>query len=793
MPGSQTVTRRRAIFLIVFLGLAVGACETRASESRITTNSADQDYPSIWGNIIAWHDSRNGNSDIYAYNIAAAQESRITTDAANQFYPDVSASIITWDDFRNGTWDIYYYNLGTGVESYVVIDPAGQSGSAASGYRVVWTDTRAANADIYYKDVSTGASKAIITYMTHQTAPDISGDLIVWQDKRAGAANIDIWGHNLATSQEFQVTTDTHDQISPAISGQRVVWQDNRNGNSDIYMRDLSTGEETPICIASGDQTEPAIDGNIIVWTDMRNGNPDIYMFDLSTSQEYPVCIDGSEQRHPAVSQGRAVWADKRNGNWDIYMADVGDPEPPTVALTSPAQGATVSGTVTVAATASDNQEVSRVDFLLDGAVAASDTVEPYEWQWNTVGTPDGAHVVKAKAYDPSGNWAEASKNVSVDNGNPSVSLTSPAPGSWVGGTVGVNANAVDAVGVNRVEFRVDGALRCTDGAAPYSWAWDTLAQSNGAHALRATAYDNAGHSSYDEHSVSVDNTTPSVELIAPEEGLTVKDSAAVDATASDTVSGVSRVEFYLDGAVTKTCTAAPYTWQWDTTSYSEGTHVVAAAAIDEAGNQGLDTHAVAVDNVTFDDVLKTSPFWRYVEALVREGITGGCHAAPPLYCPADKVTRAQMAKFLCTAARKARLDQDPPTFADVPTSHYFQKWIERLADAGSWGGSPPTSGCRTVQAARYFCPGDGVTRGQMAKFLCIATGKTELNNSTPTFSDVPTGHQFYGWIERLADAASWGGVAPTSGCTASTYCPSSPATRAQMAKFLVLAFGLSY
>lgn len=785
--------RRRAVFIIIFLGLALGACETRAAELRVTTNSADQDYPSIWGNIIAWHDSRNGNSDIYAYNIATAQEFRITTDAANQFYPDVSASIITWDDLRNGTWDIYYYDLGTGAESYVVIDSAGQSGSAASGYRVVWTDTRAANADIYYKDVSTGASKAIITYMTHQTAPDISGDLIVWQDKRAGATNIDIWGHNLATSQEFQVTTDTHDQQSPAISGQRVVWQDNRNGNWDIYTRDLSSGQEAPICIAPGDQTEPAIDGDIIVWTDMRSGNPDIYMFDLSTSQEYPVCADASEQRHPVVSQGRAVWADRRNGNWDIYMADVGDPEPPTVALTSPAQGAVLSGTVKVAATASDNNEVSRVDFLLDGNVAASDALEPYEWQWNTVGTPDGTHVVKAKAYDGSGNWAQDSKNVSVDNGNPSVSLTSPASGSWVGGTVGVNANAVDAVGVNRVEFRIDGALRCTDGAAPYSWSWNTLAQSGGPHALRATAYDNVGHSSYDEHSVSVDNTTPSVELIAPGEGLTVKGSVAVDATASDTVSGVSRVEFYLDGAVIKTCAAAPYTWQWDTTSYSEGTHVVGAAAIDRAGNRALDTHAVAVDNVTFDDVLKTSPFWRYVEALVREGITGGCQSTPPLYCPDDKVTRAQMAKFICKAAVKAWLDKAPPTFADVPASHYFQKWIERLADADSWGGNPPTSGCRTVQAARYFCPGDGVTRDQMAKFLCIATGKTELLKPTPTFTDVPTGRAFYGWIERLADAASWGGAAPTSGCTAATFCPSSPVTRAQMAKFLVLAFSLPY
>jgi hypothetical protein len=80
-----------------------------------------------------------------------------------------------------------------------------------------------------------------------------------------------------------------------------------------------------------------------------------------------------------------------------------------------------------------------------------------------------------------------------------------------------------------------------------------------------------------------------------------------------------------------------------------------------------------------------------------------------------------------------------------------------------------------------------------MAKFLCIATGKTELAKPTPTFSDVPTGHAFYGWIERLAHAASWGGTAPTSGCTATNFCPNQTVTRGQMAKFLVLAFGLAY
>jgi hypothetical protein len=71
--------------------------------------------------------------------------------------------------------------------------------------------------------------------------------------------------------------------------------------------------------------------------------------------------------------------------------------------------------------------------------------------------------------------------------------------------------------------------------------------------------------------------------------------------------------------------------------------------------------------------------------------------------------------------------------------------------------------------------------------------GKSWLARAAPTFSDVPANHLFYGWIERLADAGSWGGTPPTSGCGAGRYCPNSTVTRGQMAKFLVLAFGLPY
>jgi Tol biopolymer transport system component len=247
----------------------------------------------------------------------------------------------------------------------------------------------------------------------------------------------------------------------------------------------------------------------------------------------------------------------------------------------------------------------------------------------------------------------------------------------------------------------------------------------------------------------------------------------------------------------------APATKAW-TLSPGRGLKAVSFQGRDSQGSQS----PVATDTIilpTFDDVGCASTQLPYVEALVRKGVTAGCSATPPLYCPYASVTRAQMAKFLCLAAGKTELFPPTPTFADVQPGPWYYGWVERLADPASWpGGIPPTSGCACPpgypQGARCYCPNDPVTREQMAKFLCLATSHAAMPSCSGTFADVASGGWACPWIERLADPTSWGGTAPTSGCAcppgypggAKCYCPKENCTRAQMAKFLVLAFGIS-
>lgn len=95
-----------------------------------------------------------------------------------------------------------------------------------------------------------------------------------------------------------------------------------------------------------------------------------------------------------------------------------GDTTPPTVSITAPAAGATVSGTVSVAASASDNVGVTRVDVLVDGAVAGSDTTAPYAVAVDTTQLANGSHTLTARAFDAANNAAtSAAVTVTVQNG----------------------------------------------------------------------------------------------------------------------------------------------------------------------------------------------------------------------------------------------------------------------------------------------------------------------------------------------------------------------------------------
>ncbi len=155
-------------------------------------------------------------------------------------------------------------------------------------------------------------------------------------------------------------------------------------------------------------------------------------------------------------------------------------------------------------------------------------------------------------------------------------------------GTVTFTATASDNIGVARVEFWVDGFLKGTLTAAPYTLPFASTTLANGPHVLVARAYDAAGNlgvSGSQAFTVTnvKDTTAPVVSIKASGNAGTV----TFTATATDNV-GVTRVDFLVDNAVVGTATTAPFTLTFNSATLLNGAHTLGARAADAAGNQGI-------------------------------------------------------------------------------------------------------------------------------------------------------------------------------------------------------------
>jgi hypothetical protein len=182
----------------------------------------------------------------------------------------------------------------------------------------------------------------------------------------------------------------------------------------------------------------------------------------------------------------------------------------------------------------------------------------------------------------------------------------------------------------------------------------------------------------------------------------------------------------------------------------------------------------------SFADVPTSNPFYRFIETLFHAGVTQGCGGFN--YCPDGSTTREQMAVFLLRAREGEGFTPPACTtapFPDVPCSSPFAPWVQELVARGI------TAGC----GGGLYCPTDPVTREQMAVFLLKTregAAFTPPACTTAPFTDVPCSSPFAPWVQELVARAI------TAGCAATLYCPTDPVTRAQMAVFLTKTFGLT-
>ena len=122
------------------------------------------------------------------------------------------------------------------------------------------------------------------------------------------------------------------------------------------------------------------------------------------------------------------------------------DSTPPTISLTSPSNGSSSSGTVTISANASDNVGVAGVQFRVDGVnLGSEDTSSPYSVSWNTATVSNGSHTLTARARDAAGNQTTSS-SVTVNVSNTPTTTPSSITSGMISSVISVDGNLSESV-----------------------------------------------------------------------------------------------------------------------------------------------------------------------------------------------------------------------------------------------------------------------------------------------------------------------------------------------------------
>ncbi len=148
-PSSSDVSGNKVVWSHYYSPHLISGFDLDSWETfTIETDGVSNYSPAVNGNIVVWEKS----SDIYGANISDTNNMikfPICTELTSQYTPAISGYNVVWRDYRNGNQDIFGYNLLTHTEYIVTDNSSSQQFPAISGNIVVWEDNRNGHYDIY--------------------------------------------------------------------------------------------------------------------------------------------------------------------------------------------------------------------------------------------------------------------------------------------------------------------------------------------------------------------------------------------------------------------------------------------------------------------------------------------------------------------------------------------------------------------------------------------------------------------------------------------------------------------
>src|SRR3989339_824367 len=305
---------------------------------------------------------------------------------------------------------------------------------------------------------------------------------------------------------------------------------------------------------------------------------------------------------------------------------------PPTIIITSLGDGDTISDIITIEAAANDDNGINSVAFYIDNELRSTDTTSPYTYVLDTTQLTNGSHIIKVIASDTLSQTAITQITVLIDNTTldnpPTINIVTPNNNSVISGIVTISGTANDDNGISSVGFYIDNVIKSTDTTAPYAYSLDTTEYANGTHTIKLIATDTNSQTATTQITITIDNIVidnpPQVTITSPTNNSVISGIITINATATDD-NGIGKVCFYMNNVLKSTDTTSPYTYNLDTTEYTNGTHTIKLIATDTIAQSTTTQITISINNTTTDDTddntaVSLSPAISYLSIEKLEG-----------------------------------------------------------------------------------------------------------------------------------------------------------------------------
>ncbi len=274
------------------------------------------------------------------------------------------------------------------------------------------------------------------------------------------------------------------------------------------------------------------------------------------------------------------------------------DENGPVITQLSPAADTTIYGQYRCAVTVNDVIGLASVDFLVDESYAGS-AANPSAatFTLDADSYAEGPHTLTARATNLVGTTVQVTHGIVITSSATALSITQPAPDSFLGGSVTVSTVASGVPPLRSVELYVDNTrVAGTAGNATAQFTFDSTRFPDGRHRLWVTGTNAADRTFSAEIPMTLDNTAPELTATAPAPGSYHGGMLTVSATASDV--NLDRILFGIDDLPPRPAgDVANAARVIDTATFNDGAHRIAVEVVDKAGNSRNGQFSLYFDN----------------------------------------------------------------------------------------------------------------------------------------------------------------------------------------------------